>query len=165
MNPRDAAYGVKAVHSHVSFDITRVRAFPFRIIVFIVCNNGGSKRKSANRGPFHCLWGEGVQMKWKGSQTKMFLDAWQCSLTVLMWSRPPRLSHTAVLVLLISSNTHFNSINRKHQPPYRHQHSHMRAHTQAAWTNKHSKYIYILQYVWLLTYVGFTVCNSGNPYF
>lgn len=149
------------VHSHVSFDISRVRVFPFHIIVFTVCNNGGSKRKSANRGPFRRLWGEGVQMKWKGSQTKMFLDAWRCSLAVLMWSRPPRLSHTAVLVLLISSNNHFNSINRKHQPPYRHQHS--RTHT--ARTSKRSKYIYILQYVWLLTYVGFTVCHSGNPYF
>lgn len=36
---------------------------------------------------------------------------------------PPSLSHTAVPVLLISPNNHFNSISRKHQPPLQHQHS------------------------------------------
>lgn len=41
---------------------------------------------------------------------------WCSVLCVLMCSGPPRLSHTAVPVLLISSNNHFNSISRKHQP-------------------------------------------------
>lgn len=54
------------------------------------------------------------RFKWRGFKT--FYCVMQCSLCVLMCSGPPRLSHTAVPVLLISSNNHFNSISRKHQP-------------------------------------------------
>lgn len=55
-----------------------------------------------------------------------------CSLCVLMRSGPPSLSHTAVPVLLISPNNHFNSISRKHQPPLQHQHS------QSRWKHMHA---------------------------
>lgn len=80
----------------------------------------------------------------------MFCGTLLCSLAVLMRSGPPSLSHTAVPVLLISPNNHFNSISRKHQPPHQHQNSQLgRIHTRArTYTDMHLHMYRIHTYIY-----------------